>query len=93
MTTLDDRYPIEPLEHGDGGLAWEHSFYFQKKVFQVSEARLYEDLDIDSIDAVDMLVELGPFLNGRQVKPADFKQVRTLNDVVNVITKVINDPA
>jgi acyl carrier protein len=57
------------------------------------EARLYEDLDIDSIDAVDMLVELGPFLKGRRVKPADFKQVRTLADVVSVVTKVINDPA
>ncbi|MBQ9239788.1 MAG: acyl carrier protein [Duodenibacillus sp.] len=57
------------------------------------EARLYEDLDLDSIDAVDMIVELKPFLNGRQVKPTDFKQVRTIADVVSVIAKLINDPA
>ena len=57
------------------------------------EARLYEDLDLDSIDAVDMLVELKPFLNDRQVKPADFRQVRTIADVVTVIAKLINDPA
>lgn len=36
------------------------------------EARLYEDLDIDSIDAVDMVVELKRF-TGRRIDPEDFK--------------------
>ncbi|WP_233266311.1 acyl carrier protein [Cobetia sp. L2A1] len=48
------------------------------------EARLYEDLDIDSIDAVDLVVELKKF-TGRRIEANDFKSVRTLNDVVNAV--------
>lgn len=48
------------------------------------EARLYEDLDIDSIDAVDLVVELKQF-TGRRIKPDDFKSVRTVEDVVNAV--------
>ena len=40
------------------------------------EARLYDDLDIDSIDAVDLIVQLKPLL-GRNLQPEAFKAVRT----------------
>ena len=56
------------------------------------EARLYEDFDIDSIDAVDMIVQLKPYLGNRTVKPEAFKAVRTLGDVVSVIAKIMEDP-
>ncbi len=56
------------------------------------EARLYEDLDIDSIDAVDMIVQLKPLLGGRRVSPEAFKQVRTFGDVVRVIAKIMDEP-
>ncbi|MBJ2138489.1 acyl carrier protein [Paraglaciecola chathamensis] len=45
------------------------------------ESKLYEDLDIDSIDAVDLVVELRK-MTGIKIKPEDFKTVRTVNDVV-----------
>ncbi|MGO3698914.1 MULTISPECIES: acyl carrier protein [Halomonas] len=48
------------------------------------DARLYEDLDIDSIDAVDLVVELKQF-TGRRIKPEDFKSVRTISDVVTAV--------
>ena len=54
------------------------------------QAKLYDDLDIDSIDAVDMLVELKPFIGNHAVKPSEFKSVRTIGDVVHVITNLIN---
>jgi acyl carrier protein len=54
------------------------------------EARLYEDLDFDSIDAVDMIVRLKE-ITGREVKPADFKAARTVGDVVEAIFKLMND--
>ena len=38
------------------------------------EARLYEDFDIDSIDAVDMIVQLKPYLGNRTVKPEALKR-------------------
>ena len=46
------------------------------------EARLYEDLDIVPIDAVDLIVKLKPLV-GRRLQPEAFKQVRSLQDVVN----------
>lgn len=45
------------------------------------EARLGEDLDLDSIDAVDLVVRLQE-LTGRKISPEQFKTVRTVADVV-----------
>jgi len=53
------------------------------------EARLYEDLDFDSIDAVDMIVRLKE-MTGKAVKPEDFKSARTIGDVVEAVYKMIN---
>jgi acyl carrier protein len=48
------------------------------------EARLYEDLDIDSIDAVDLMVKLRPLVQGR-LQPEAFRSVRTVGDVVDAL--------
>lgn len=48
------------------------------------DSNLYSDLDVDSIDAVDLVVKIKE-LTGKQVKPEDFKNVRTVLDVVTVI--------
>lgn len=50
----------------------------------VPEARLFEDMDIDSIDAVDLIVKLRPLL-GKRMQPDAFKSVRTLSDVVDAV--------
>ena len=55
----------------------------------VSEARLYEDLELDSIDAVDLIVKLKSFLP-RNIDPEVFKSVRTLQDVVDAIYNLIH---
>lgn len=49
-----------------------------------AQARLYEDLDIDSIDAVDLIVKLKPMV-GKRLQPEAFKNVRTVQDVVNAL--------
>jgi acyl carrier protein len=54
------------------------------------DAHLYEDLDFDSIDAVDMIVKLKE-LTGKALKPEDFKNARTINDVVEAVYKLINE--
>lgn len=51
------------------------------------EARLYDDLDIDSIDTIDLLIELKKIL-GRDIEPQAFKSARTIEDVVDVISKL-----
>ncbi|MBS7392105.1 MULTISPECIES: acyl carrier protein [Hallerella] len=50
----------------------------------VPEARLYEDLNLDSIDAVDLIVKLKTFIP-RNIDPEVFKSMRTLQDVVDGI--------
>ncbi|MDM3869857.1 acyl carrier protein [Porticoccus sp. W117] len=52
------------------------------------EARLYEDLDIDSIDAIDLVVKVKD-ITGKRVKPEDFKAVRTVGDVVIAIERLL----
>lgn len=47
-------------------------------------SRLYEDLDLDSIDAVDLLVHLQS-ITQHKFQPEEFKTVRTIEDIVNVI--------
>lgn len=54
------------------------------------EARLYDDLDIDSIDAVDLIVKLKPLV-GKRLQPEAFKSVRTLQDVVNALTALLQE--
>lgn len=52
------------------------------------QARLYEDLDLDSIDAVDMVVHLQK-KTGRKIKPEAFKTVRTVQDVVDAVATLL----
>lgn len=52
-------------------------------------AHLYQDLDLDSIDAVDLIVKLKE-VTGKKIEPEVFKQVRTVEDVVNEVYKLIN---
>ena len=54
------------------------------------EARLFEDLDLDSIDAVDLVVRLQN-MTGFKVKAEDFKSIRTLGDVADVILKLASE--
>ena len=53
------------------------------------DARLYEDLDLDSIDSVDMIVELKR-ITGKNMDPQAFKQVRTVEDVVSAVFDLVN---
>ncbi len=64
------------------------SFEMEESIITL-DARLYEDLDLDSIDAVDMIVELKK-ITGKSMDPNAFKQVRTVEDVVNAVFYLVN---
>lgn len=49
------------------------------------DADLYEELQIDSIDAVDLLVRLKE-LTGEKIAPEKFREVRTIGDVLDALT-------
>jgi len=56
------------------------------------EARLYEDLDLDSIDAVDLIVRLQE-ITKKRIKPDQFKSVRTVKDVVDAVEELVGNMA
>jgi acyl carrier protein len=51
------------------------------------EARLLDDLEIDSIDVVDLMDEIRRF-TGKKVTAEDFRSVRTVGDLVGVIHRL-----
>ena len=52
------------------------------------EAHLFQDLGLDSIDAVDLVVRLKN-TTGMKVTPDEFKSVRTVEDVVQTVHRLI----
>ena len=55
------------------------------------DTNLFTELDLDSIDAVDLIVKLKSMLP-RNINPEVFKSVRTLQDVVDAIYNLIQEP-
>jgi acyl carrier protein len=52
------------------------------------EAHLFEELDLDSIDAVDLAIKLQE-MTGRRIKPEEFKSVRTVGDVITAVESLL----
>ncbi len=50
-----------------------------------AQSNLYAELDIDSIDAVDLAVKLKQ-LTGKRLQPEVFKTIRTIGDVVDALS-------
>lgn len=57
-----------------------------------AESNLYTDLDIDSIDAVDLAVKLKQ-LTGKRLQPEVFKTIRTIGDVVEALAGMTEQTA
>ena len=60
------------------------------KTFEIDKARitpgalLFQELDLDSIDAIDLVVQLQEW-TGRHVPEEGLRAVRTVDDVVNLV--------
>ena len=54
------------------------------------QSTLYEDLDIDSIDAVDLAVKLKQ-MTGKRLSPEVFKEIRTIEDIVVALSNLSAD--
>ncbi|MFO0644639.1 MAG: acyl carrier protein [Polyangiales bacterium] len=50
------------------------------------DARLYEDLELDSIDAIDMAVKVKE-MTGRRVEERELRKIRTVADLVDLVAK------
>ena len=54
------------------------------------EARLYEDLEIDSIDAIDLIDRLRE-IAGRKIPAERFRSVRTIGDLVEAVQQLLTE--
>ena len=64
---------------------------FELEAADVSpNANLYTDLDLDSIDAVDLVITLQE-MTDKKVDPESFKQIRTVQDVVEAVHELIQE--
>lgn len=54
------------------------------------EAKIVDDLELDSLDAIDMLVFLEEKIKIK-VDAETFRTVKTLDDVYNVVEKVLRE--
>jgi acyl carrier protein len=57
-----------------------------------ASSNLYTDLDIDSIDAVDLAVKLRQ-MTGKRLQPEVFKTIRTIGDVVDALADTTEQAA
>ncbi len=51
------------------------------------QGHLFTDLDVDSIDAVDLAIKVQE-MTGKRIKPDEFKNVRTVQDVIEMIQQL-----
>ncbi|MFJ3045525.1 acyl carrier protein [Herbaspirillum chlorophenolicum] len=65
-----------------------HEMFELDKTAITPQSNLYTDLDIDSIDAVDIVVKLNQ-MTGKRIQPDVFRTVRTVQDVVNVLATLM----
>ena len=54
------------------------------------DAQLYQDLDLDSIDAVDMIVKLQEIVD-QKINPEEFKTIRKVEDIVEITYKILQE--
>ena len=51
------------------------------------QANLYDELQLDSIDSVDLLVQL-KVMTGKKISPEAFKEVRTIANVLDALAEL-----
>ena len=56
------------------------------------DANLYQDLEIDSIDAVDLIDHIKR-QTGKKIAAEEFKSVRTVGDVVEAVYRLVHPAA
>lgn len=55
-------------------------------------SRLVDDLDLDSIDAIDLIIKMQE-LTGQKVEPKALAGVRTVSDVIDLVERLLAERA
>ena len=84
MTTLDETQIYDLLRN-----ALIERFEIEPERIH-RDANLYEDLEIDSIDAIDLLDQIKR-QTGYKLQAEDFRNVRTIDDIIAAVSKLYQD--
>jgi acyl carrier protein len=57
-----------------------------------AESRLGDDLDLDSIDAIDLIIKMQD-MTGQKVDPEAMKTLRTVGDIADMVEKLMAEGA
>ena len=52
------------------------------------EASFYDDLELDSLDAIDLIVTLNNFYN-IEVEPTESEEIRSIQNLIDIVKKHI----
>ena len=80
---MKKKYNVTPLSKDE---IFSKLQRIMQELFEVStddlklDSKLYDDLDLDSIDAIDLIAQLQT-ITGRKFNPEEFKSVRTIEDI------------
>jgi acyl carrier protein len=66
-------------------------FEFEAEEIEPSST-IFQDLDLDSIDAIDLVAKLQQF-TGQRIDEDTMRKVRTVDDLVRVLAKQLEQPA
>ncbi|MBQ5766525.1 MAG: acyl carrier protein [Burkholderiaceae bacterium] len=67
---------------------FEEMFEIEPKDFTL-ESKLYQDLDIDSVDIVDLLAHLRKTLGNSDIEPSRFESLVTVDDMVKNLHRIL----
>ena len=67
-----------------------NEFEIDKEVI-TPDAKLYEGLELDSIDLIDLMVKMKEHLSGK-IEPEQFKKAVTIQDVIDIIYPLTKNP-
>lgn len=77
----------EILDHVRGTIAE----LFELELDEISaESTVFEDLDLDSIDAIDLVAKLQQF-TGQRIDEDAMRQVRTVGDIAELVARQLAD--
>ena len=64
-----------------------NEFEIEKEAITLN-SNLFDDLELDSIDAVDIMVKMKEYVPNK-IDPEQFKKVKTIQDVVDLIYPLV----
>lgn len=56
------------------------------------DSTIFQDLDLDSIDAIDLVAKLQQF-TGQRIEEETMRGVRTVSDLVRIVAKQLEQPS